>query len=129
MARVFLAWLAILPLAIANGAFREAVLVPHLGKSLAFAASGLLLALGIVLVAVVLARWLALGVRVRWTHVGATWLALTLVFEFGFGALRGQSWSQMLAPYTFSDGNLWPLVLAATFFAPLIAERLRGRPP
>lgn len=35
--------------------------------------------------------------------------------------VQGQSWTEMLQAYTFKDGNIWPLVLVATFVAPLVA--------
>lgn len=124
--RAVVAWLAILVLAIGNGMLRESVLLPHLGKPAALIASGALLAAMILLVAIALARWLGLGSGASPWSTGALWLGLTVVFEFGFGIARGRSWAEMLAPYRFEDGNVWPLVLAMTFFAPLIASRLRS---
>ena len=43
-------------------------------------------------------------------RVGFLWVVLTLVFEFGLGIVQGRSWAEMLMPYTFKDGNIWPLV-------------------
>ncbi|MDT8443406.1 MAG: hypothetical protein RQ722_03855 [Desulfuromonadales bacterium] len=58
---------------------------------------------------------------------GTIWLCLTLSFEFGFGFfIQERSWAAMLEAYTFKDGNIWPLVLVVTFFAPLLAARIRG---
>ena len=54
------------------------------------------------------------------------WLMLTLVFEFSFGLARGLDWSQMLAAYTFKDGNLWPLCLLITLTAPWLVGWYRG---
>jgi hypothetical protein len=124
--RPFAAWLLILALAMLNGVFREAVLLPALGKPIALILSGLLLSLAILAVAVALARWLALDEPRRCFSVGLLWLCLTLVFEFGFGGMvQGRSWAEMLEAYTFKDGNLWPLVILATMFAPLVAARVR----
>jgi len=120
------AWLVILVLAMLNGLLREAVLLPHLSKPVAFVVSGLLLALCILMVAVALARWLKLRSTWRCLCVGALWLCLTLVFEFGFGYfVQGHTWAEMLEAYTFKDGNIWPLVVVVTFFAPLAAMRVR----
>lgn len=123
------AWLLILVLAMLNGILREAVLVPSFGRTVGQLASGAILAAIVVVVTIALARWLALGSTWRALALGALWLALTLVFEFGFGLVQGQSWPEMLAQYTFRDGNIWPAVLAAVFLAPLIACRARGREP
>ena len=121
-------WALILPLAILNGAFREAVLLPSLGNPWAQALSGLLLSACIIAVAVVFVpRLVRRGSMQPW-QMGALWLALTLVFEFGFGRLvLGRSWPDLLAAYTFADGNIWPLVLLITAAAPSLAARLPGR--
>ena len=58
--------------------------------------------------------------------MGLGWLALTLVFEFSFGLLRGRTLAELLAAYRFEGGNLWPVVLAVTALAPWLAARLRG---
>ena len=45
----------------------------------------------------------------------------------GFGHfLRGRSWTELLGAYTFTHGNLWPLVLLALLLAPPLFAR-RGR--
>lgn len=123
----FAAWLLILVFAMLNGGFREAVLLPSFGKPAALVLSGALLSACVIIVAVILAKWLKLDGSARSLAVGSLWLLLTLVFEFGFGRLaQGRSWPEMLEAFAFKDGNIWPLVLALTFLAPLVAPRLRG---
>ena len=52
---------------------------------------------------------------------------LTLVFEFSFGRLaQHKTWAELMEAYTFKGGNIWPLVLVATFIAPWLAARVRG---
>ena len=124
--RYIAAWFLILALAILNGIVREAFLMPALGKPAAMIASGLLLSMFILTVTWALMRWLRLGSTAACLQLGMLWLSLTLVFEFGFGSLvQGRSLAQMLEAYTFKDGNIWPLVLAVTLFAPLAVSRLR----
>ena len=53
--RAILAWLAVLVLAMLNGALRELVLVPTLGKLPGYVLSGLLLSAFVLLVAIALA--------------------------------------------------------------------------
>ena len=116
-------WLLILACAVLNGLIREAVLVPRLGTPAALVVSGLLLATCIVIVALVLVPRLGpLTLRQR-LGIGLFWLALTLIFEFGFGRfVQQRSWAELLEAYTFRDGSLWPLVLLVTLLAPLWAR-------
>jgi hypothetical protein len=117
----------ILLLAILNGAFREAVLLPSVSTPVAFLLSGLFLCALIAVVAFTLARWLKLTGVSRCLAVGSLWLGLTLIFEFGLGIAQGRSWTEMLAAYAFEDGNIWPVVLVVTFVAPLVAGRFSAQ--
>ncbi|SDB61458.1 hypothetical protein SAMN05660653_03198 [Desulfonatronum thiosulfatophilum] len=119
-------WCCILVFAVANGGFREAVLLPKLGSPTALIVSGLLLSFVIVGVAYLALPWLGVRRPLHLLTVGLLWLALTLVFEFSFGLWQGKSWETLLEAYTFRDGNIWSLVLAVVAFAPLIAAKLRG---
>lgn len=120
-------WTGIVVLAVANGLLREYVLVPAAGTVAGFIASGVFLSLGIFLVAFAATPWYGrLGAR-QWWFVGAFWLVLTLIFEFGLGRLvQHRSWQDLLQAYTFADGNLWPLVLVVTLISPWLAARVRG---
>jgi hypothetical protein len=121
------AWLLILACAVANGALREGVLLPRLGAAGALIASGLLPGGAIVLISIVLAPWFGARPASHWLAIGACWLALTLVFEFGVGrVMQHKTWAELFAAYTFQGGNLWPLVLLLTALAPWLAARLRG---
>lgn len=123
-----LAWLVILVLAVANGALREALLIPSLGKSGAFVSSGLILSLLIVLAAYVFVRSRPGLTAAQGLHVGLTWLVLTLAFEFGFGRYaQHKSWAELRDAYTFQDGNIWPIVLLVTLLSPAIVALLRSR--
>jgi hypothetical protein len=79
----------------------------------------------ILVVAVALARWMRLDSARRAMAAGTLWLVLTLVFEFGLGIVQGHSWAEMLSPYRFEDGNIWPLVLIVVLLAPLVGWRVR----
>jgi hypothetical protein len=126
--RSVVVWLLILVLAVLNGGFREVMLLPNIGRQGAFVLSGILLSLCIVIVAIVFARWLRLRGPSRCLFAGLIWLCLTLSFEFSFGLfVQKRPWAAMLEAYTFEDGNIWPLVLVVTFFAPLLAARIRGK--
>jgi hypothetical protein len=121
------AWLLLCVLTALNGILREAVLMPNMSNAIAYALSALLLSSLIVATAVALAGWLRLTTRLHCLYVGLIWACLTLVFEFGLGGIVQQrSWSEMLEAYTFKDGNIWPIVLAVIFFAPLVGAHNRS---
>ena len=122
-----LVWALILVCAVLNGAFREGFLLPRYGLVSAFVLSGLLLSVCIVLVSLVAVPWFGRPGGSRYLLLGLFWVSLTLVFEFSFGRLaQHRSWSQLLEPYTFKDGNLWPAVLIVTALSPWLAAHLRG---
>jgi hypothetical protein len=121
-------WVVILGLAIANGAFREVVLIPRIGVAAGHVVSVLMLSTLVLAVTVAAIRWIR-PVRIAdvWA-VGGFWLALTVAFEFLAGHfVFGQPWPALLADYRIDHGRIWPVVLAATFFAPALATRLRLR--
>ena len=127
LSRSLLVWLAILAVAVVNGAFRQGVLVPRLGDAVGHVLSTVLLSCVVFVVA-----WLTIGwmnpatTRDAWI-VGGFWLALTLVFEFlGGHYLFGTSWEVLLADYNILHGRIWPLVLIVTVVAPALAARLRS---
>ena len=119
-------WLGILALAVANGAVREAVLIPSLGKGPGLVASGLVLSGLIVAIVHASLPWLGARSGLQLLSAGLGWLALTLVFELAFGLLRAVPMDEILAAYTFEDGNLWPVVLLVLVSSPWIAAKLRG---
>jgi hypothetical protein len=125
MARHVLAWFPMILIAVANGAFREAWLLPRLGEHAARQVSTLLLlALFAIYIAAVVKVWpLASGRQAA--AVGAAWLFLTLAFEFLLGRLvSGLSWQQMLAEYNLAAGRLWALVPLWVAVAPYAFFRL-----
>ena len=119
-------WAGILVLAVANGALREAVLVPGLGSPAGLLASGLLLSTLILGVAYLALPWLGTRHPAHLLAIGLGWLALTVLFEFSFGLWQGKALPVLLEAYAFKGGNLWPVVLGVTALAPCIAAKLRG---
>jgi hypothetical protein len=120
-------WVVILMLAMLNGALRETILIPSIGSFGALIASGIILSGCIFLVALVGAPWYGKLTPLGLFLIGSSWLALTLVFEFGFGRLaEHKEWPELFEAYTFTGGNLWPLVLVATLVSPWLAAKWRG---
>lgn len=123
--RALALWLVILVLAIANGALREAVLIPKLGNVTGLLLSGVVLSALVLLVAYLGLPWLHARGR-ELVAVGVGWLVATLIFEFSLGVFQGKPLGEMLAAYTFKGGNIWPAVLFIVAAAPWVAGKLRG---
>lgn len=119
-------WAGIVVLAVLNGTFREAVLVPNLGSATGLVLSGVLLSALIVSIAWLSLPWLDVRRPAALLAIGFGWLVLTLVFEFSFGLGQGKSWTIMLEAYTFKGGNIWPIVLVVTALAPCLAAKIRN---
>jgi hypothetical protein len=120
--RAVLGWLAILVLAIVNGAFRQGVLIPRIGERSAHLVSTLMLSLLVLLASWLLLPWIRPGtLREAWA-IGGLWLVLTLAFEFLAGHfLFGDSWERLLAEYDITAGRIWILVLLCTLLGPVVA--------
>lgn len=128
--KAVLLWLAIVPLAIVNGALRERFLLPRFGARAARPLSGVSLSLLVFLFTLATIPWLEASSPRAYLAVGGLWLALTIAFEFLFGRLVSKkSWRELLRPYFFRDGDLWVLVLVVVFLSPMLAAKLRGAEP
>lgn len=125
--KAVVAWFLLVILAIANGILRDKVLTPALGSPIALPFSGMTLSLFILLVAWFSLPWYGALPSSRYWLIGLLWLLMTILFEFGFGYfVAHKSWAEMLQAYNVVKGNLWVMVLAATFVSPWLAARLRG---
>lgn len=125
--KALLLWFIILALAILNGMLREELLIPAVGGVAAFIASGVILAICIFAVALTASPWYGPLTSHQWLLIGAFWLLLTLVFEFGFGRIvQHKTWIELFQAYTFREGNIWPMVLIVTFISPWLAAKIRG---
>ena len=80
----------------------------------------------ILLVTWYLIRWIGPQSSKQALGVGASWLVLTLFFEFGAGRFAGRPWSVILADYDVMRGRIWVLVPLVTFLAPCWVGRMRG---
>lgn len=125
--RILVAWILFTPLAILNGAIRESLLTPWLGKTTALPLSGILLSCLIFLTTYLLYPFMKALAHHAW-RIGTTWLCLTVLFEFGFGHfIMGKPWEVMLKAYDVRGGNLWVLVLLVIFVSPYLVSRIRGK--
>lgn len=125
-AKALAIWAIILALAVFNGIFREAVLVPTLGDRPGLILSGVLLSLLILAATYLLLPWLGIRESSQLFFIGLCWLTLTIVFEFSFGLLSGKALADILGAYKFKGGNIWSAVLVVTAVAPWLTAKLRG---
>jgi hypothetical protein len=124
--RILVLWAAIIPMAIANGIFRDAVLVSSLGQKRARTVSGLSLSAVILAWTILTIPWVPLPGLMQYAGVGLLWLTLTVAFEFFFGrVVAKKSWQELLRAYRFENGDIWPLVLATVAASPAAAATLR----
>lgn len=125
--RSIVMWWVMLVAIVALGALRQAWLEPAVGELRAhqigtLAACALVLALCAVFV-----RWAALDADDA-LRVGVFWLALCLLFEFGFFHFaRGVPWPVLLHDYDLRHGRLLPLLWATVLAGPYVVLKLGAR--
>ena len=125
--KVLSIWFGILIFAFINGGLRELVLIPKLGGVSGFVLSAVLLSTIIISITYFSIPWLGQLPITSYLMIGVSWLCLTVAFEFSFGyVVQHKSWVELLSAYTFTGGNLWPLVLVVLGVAPLMVAKLRG---
>ena len=120
--RQLLGWLALPVAAVVNGGLRDVTYGKRMGRTASHSLAVLPLIVAILTWASALERRWPLPSRRAAVRVGLLWLGLTLVFEFGMGAVRGTPREELLAEYDVRRGHLWPLVLPAAALAPLLAH-------
>jgi len=113
-------WLIFVAFAILNGAFRNLVLEPKIGKYAGHVISTILLISVILMVTFLFIRKIMDYSKIDLVLIGTTWVLLTIIFEFIFGHyVMGNSWNTLLADYNIFKGRLWSLVLITEFVSPL----------
>ncbi len=112
-------------LAIANGALREFVFKKYVSELTAHQLSTFSLLLLFALYIGLIIKWMPPVSVNQAILVGLFWLVLTLLFEFGFGRYRGNSWSKLLEDYDLLKGRLWILIPTWVAIAPYLFFRLR----
>ncbi|MDX6675527.1 MAG: hypothetical protein QOH11_2945 [Solirubrobacteraceae bacterium] len=112
---------------VANGVLREATFARLLGERAAHAASA---ATGIAAFAgyfSVLQRKWPIPTTGEALTIGASWLAMTVAFEFGFGrAVAKKPWQELLADYNLAEGRTWPLVLVWIALGPAVVREVQA---
>lgn len=114
-------WVAMAAFAVANGVFRESVLVPQVGERVGHLLStAILIAAILTLAAVYFGRTTIVWTRVELVLVGVGWVVLTVGFEFLIGYLEGIPIEETLAQYDVLAGQVWIFVPVALLLAPIV---------
>lgn len=118
------AWAVMAVLAVANGIFREIVMIPRIGEYPGHVAST-----GMLVVAILVVAWLFFGwstvdyATAELVAIGLVWVVLTVGFEFLVGYAEGTPPSVTIAQYDVFAGQVWIVVPIALFVAPLVFGR------
>jgi hypothetical protein len=121
--RWLLAWVGAPVLAILNGAVREFAYKDQVGESAAnqISVAPLITLLGLYFW-ILQRRWPLATTRDA-LSVGAVWVTLSVLFEFGFGHyVEGDSWSDLFETYNVAEGNIWILILLWIAVGPAIVR-------
>ena len=115
-------WLILLVLAIVNAGFRTKVLENKMSELHAHQVASLLYISIIFVISYVYVLFLRLHVTILdLVLIGATWVVLTIVFEFLFGHyVMHHPWEHLFKDYDLRKGRLWALVVVSIITAPLL---------
>lgn len=122
--RAIAIWMLIMVAESASGAVRRIWMVPALGEKPSHQIGVLIGSLLILLITWLTARWLDARTRKQQLQVGALWVVLIVIFEFGVGSAMGNSMQRMLAEYDLSQGGLMGLGLLVMLFAPMLGVKI-----
>lgn len=117
-------WLILVLIGVANGILRETTYGSQMAELRAHQLSTLF---GMLLCGA--AVWIFAGyfpIESKRTAIiiGVIWLALTVVFEFGFGRyVAGHSWNRLLSDYNVLSGRIWVLFLVWILILPYIVYK------
>ena len=122
-----LSWIGLVALAIINGVIREKWYGQFMNE---LAAHQLSTVIGIALFGFFI--WILTGVwRIESARqaylIGASWLILTITFEFLFGHyVMNHPWNKLLHDYNIFKGRVWIFVLIWTAIAPYLFYKIRS---
>lgn len=119
-------WFIIAIFAIINGIFRESVLSPYLGETVALPTSGITLAIIIFTITYISFRLFGKNKYLTYLYIGIQFVTMTLVFEFIFGHyVIGKSWSELLQVFNIFEGNLFIIALLSSLFSPFLVAKIK----
>ena len=129
MTRYLFAWLLLAVVAVVNGIVRQYTYGKSMSELAAHQVSTLTAILATGAVVWGLNRFWPIGSTAEAWLIGACWLLMTVLFEFGFGHyVAGHSWTRLLADYNILQGRVWSLFLVWILVLPAVVFSV-GRAP
>jgi hypothetical protein len=123
--KAFGVWLGMLLAAFLNGALRELLIVRLVGEQVGHVISVFLLSGAIFGLTYLFIKALQPLPASMLLGIGLCWLALSLLFEFGFFHYAMHvPWEKLLADYNLFRGRLLMVVWLTTLFSPLVCGKL-----
>ena len=122
------AWLGGAAIGVANGVAREATYGRVVGERVARPVSGVTFVAAFGAYFWALQRRWPIPTSAEARRIGATWVGLTVAFEFIFGrAVAKDSWEDLLAAYDVRKTRSWPLLLTWIGTGPSVVRALQSR--
>jgi hypothetical protein len=114
-------WVVMAVVAVVNGVFREAFLIPRVGEYAGHVLSTVLLVAAILLISFVyFHRTPTEYAYVELVAIGVLWMGLTVGFEFLVGYVEGTPVSVTLGQYDVLAGQVWIVVPLTLLLSPLV---------
>jgi len=114
-------WLVLAVLAVANGVFRETILVPRMDEYRAHVLSTAMLVVLILAVAATFFAWSGTAFSdAELVAIGVGWTLLTVGFEFLVGYAEGTPVSVTVGQYDVTAGQVWIAVPLTLLVAPYL---------
>jgi hypothetical protein len=121
MLKYILAWIPMVPIAIANGALRQIWYGKHVAELRAHQISTATALLVFSLYIWVVIRLWRPSAPSEALSIGVLWLTCTIAFEFLFGRyVAGLPWSRLVHDYNLGAGRVWVLIPLWLLVAPYI---------
>jgi hypothetical protein len=128
LVRVVLTWVCFVPVAILNGAIREKWYRPMVGELRAHQISTALASGAFFSWAFFMLRKQVTQLdRGRLLLIGASWVSVTMLFEFGLGRYVNKTpWKGLFRDYNLRAGRVWPLFLLIELASPLLVKLIKS---
>jgi hypothetical protein len=125
--KYFIAWFPMFVIALANATIREVGYKRYFGELAAHQISTLTACILVGVYVWLLSNYLAIQSAGQAIGIGLMWLAMTVVFEFGFGHfIVGNPWSRLLHDYNVWQSRVWGLFVLWIAVAPYVFYEIRG---